>query len=155
MRQLYLVRHAQAEPERTTDEERALTAKGCRQAARLGRFLAKQDLAVGPVFSSPLVRAVQTAELLAKPLRKKVKLSRELVPGLTPARLRVFLGQQASWDCLLMVGHEPDLSEAAADLLACPAARLRVKKATLLRLSFAEEKLELATLDFLVPVALL
>jgi phosphohistidine phosphatase len=155
MRQLYIVRHAEAEPQRTTDEERALTPKGRRQAAKLGRFCSEQELTVGPIFSSPLLRAVQTAELLAKALRSRVKVSRELASGMTPNRLRGFLRQQGSSESLLIVGHEPDLSEAAADLLGCPSARLRLKKATLLRLSFPETKLELATLDFLVPVGFL
>ena len=155
MQQLYVVRHADAEPTKTTDEERALTSKGERQAAKVGQFCAKQEFAVGPVFSSPLVRAVQTAELVAKPLGADVKTSRGLAPGMTPGRLRAFLREQRSRDSLLIVGHEPDLSHAVADLLGCAPERLRVKKATLLRVSFEEAKLELATLDFLVPVGLL
>jgi phosphohistidine phosphatase len=155
MQQLYVVRHADAEPRKTTDEERRLTPKGERQAAKIGQFCAKQEFAVGPIFSSPLVRAVQTAELLAKPLGIDVKIERGLTAGMTPARLRAFLREQHSCDSLLIVGHEPDLSQAVADLLGCAPDRLRVKKATLLRLSFEEAKLELATLDFLVPVGLL
>ena len=155
MRQLYIVRHAEAEPKKTTDEKRCLTPKGERQATKIGRFCAKQEFAVGPIFSSPLVRAVQTAELLAKPLDAKVQISRELAAGMTPARLRAFLREQHAFDTLLVVGHEPDLSQAAADLLGCAPDRLRVKKATLLRLSFEDAKLELATLDFLVPVGFL
>jgi phosphohistidine phosphatase len=155
MQQLYIVRHADAEPENTTDEERRLTAKGERQAAKIGQFCARQEFAVGPIFSSPLVRAVQTAELLAKPLGAEVKTSRQLATGMTPGQLRAFLREQRSGDSLLIVGHEPDLSRAAAELLGCAPERLRIKKATLLRLSFEEAKLELATLDFLVPVGLL
>ena len=155
MQQLYIVRHAEAEPMKTTDEKRCLTPKGERQAAKVGQFCAKQEFAVGPIFSSPLVRAVQTAELLAKPLDAKVKISRELAAGMTPAGLRAFLREQHSLDSLLIVGHEPDLSQAVADLLGCASERLRVKKATLLRLSFEDAKLELATLDFLVPVGFL
>lgn len=155
MQQLYVVRHADAEPAKTTDEERCLTPKGERQAAKIGEFCAKQEFTVDPVFSSPLVRAVQTAEILAKPLRANVKISRTLAAGMTPDRLRAFLREQRSFDSFLIVGHEPDLSRAVADLLGCAPDRLRVKKATLLRLSFEEAKLELATLDFLVPVGLL
>ena len=155
MQQLYIVRHADAEPTKTTDAARRLTSKGERQAAKLGQFCAEQEFAVGPIFSSPLVRAVQTAELLAKPLDAKVKTSRELAAGMTPGRLRAFVREHHSLDSVLIVGHEPDLSRAVSDLLGCAPDRLRVKKATLLRLSFEDAKLELATLDFLVPVGLL
>lgn len=155
MQQLYIVRHADAEPTKTTDTERCLTAKGERQAAKIGRFCAEQALDVGPIFSSPLVRAVQTAEFLARSLGAEVKTSRELASGMTPGRLRVFLREHQSCDSLLIVGHEPDLSRGVADLLGCEPDRLRVKKATLLRLSFEDAKLELAALDFLVPVNLL
>ncbi|MBW0000959.1 MAG: phosphohistidine phosphatase SixA [Verrucomicrobia bacterium] len=155
MQQLYIVRHADAEPTKTTDAERRLTPKGERQAAKIGRFCAEQELDVGPIFSSPLVRAVQTAEFLAKPLATEVKTSRDLASGMTPGRLRAFLREHQSCDSLLIVGHEPDLSRAVADLLGCEPERVRVKKATLLRLCFEEAKLELATLDFLVPVNLL
>jgi phosphohistidine phosphatase len=155
MQELYVVRHADAEPMKTTDEERCLTPKGERQAVKIGRFCAEQKLDVGPIFSSPLIRAVQTAEILAKPLGAEVKTRRELASGMTPGQLRAFLRGNRSCDSLLIVGHEPDLSRAVADLLGCAPDRLRVKKATLLRLSFEEAKLELATLDFLVPVGLL
>jgi phosphohistidine phosphatase len=155
MQQLYIVRHADAEPMKTTDAERCLTPKGERQAAKIGRLCAEQGFDVGPIFSSPLIRAVQTAEILAKPLRAEVKTSRELASGMTPGRLRAFLRENHSFGSLMIVGHEPDLSRAVADLLGCAPDRLRVKKATLLRLSFEEAKLELATLDFLVPVGLL
>ena len=155
MQQLYIVRHADAEPLTTTDEKRCLTPKGERQAAKVGQFCAKQEFAVGPIFSSPLVRAVQTAELLAEPLGAEVNTSRDLASGMTPDRLRAFLQKHLSCESLLIVGHEPDLSHAVADLLGCGPDRLRVKKATLLRLSFGEAKLGLATLDFLVPVGLL
>lgn len=155
MHQLYIVRHAEAEPEKTTDHVRRLTPKGRRQAARLGRFCSEQELAVGPIFTSPLVRAVQTAELLAEAVGVKVHVRRDLGAGMAPDRLRSFLREQRACESLLVVGHEPDLSEAAADLLGCAPGRLRLKKATLLRLSFPEAKLELATLDFLVPVGFL
>jgi len=155
IRHLYLVRHAEAEPERTTDAERRLTEKGKRQAEKLGRFCLQQGLAVDAIFSSPLVRAVQTAEPVAQALKTKVHCSPELASGMTPGRLRAFLEAQKDSGSLMIVGHEPDLSEGAADLLGHPAVRLELKKGSLLRLSFAEMKLELATLDFLVPVRFL
>jgi phosphohistidine phosphatase len=155
MQHLYLVRHAEAEPVRTVDAERRLTPKGKDQAARLGRFFRERDFAVEVVFSSPLVRAAQTAELLARPLGLSPVLRQELAAGVTPAAVRRFLQAQNIGDGAIIVGHEPDLGGVAADFLGCEADRFRVRKATVICLSWAEEKLGLATLEFLVPVRFL
>jgi phosphohistidine phosphatase len=155
MQHLYLVRHAEAEPVRTADAERRLTAKGRAQAERIGRFFRERDFVVETVFSSPLVRAAQTAELLAEPLGLSPVLRQELAAGVTPGTLKRFLQAQTISDGAVIVGHEPDLSGITADFLGCEADRFRVRKASVICLSFAEEKLGLATLDFLVPVKFL
>ena len=155
MQRLYLVRHAEAEPTHTVDAERRLTPKGKVQAERIGRFFREKDFGVEAIFSSPLIRAAQTAELLAQPLGLDAVLRPELAAGVTPGTLKRFLQAQKSAGSVVVVGHEPDLSAITAEFLGSEAERFRIRKATVICVSFAEEKLELATLEFLVPVKFL
>jgi phosphohistidine phosphatase len=63
---LYLIRHAQAvDGEDMRDEDRPLTAHGRRQALDVGAALAKEKVRCGAIVTSPLVRAVETATLIA------------------------------------------------------------------------------------------
>lgn len=114
---LYLVRHAHALSD-AEDPTRPLSAKG-REAAQLAaRWLREHaPIDVVEVWHSPLVRARETAELLAEGLRLKARL-RE-VPGLLPedppAPMAAALGRHG--DSVMIVGHEPFLSTLAGQLL--------------------------------------
>ncbi len=155
MRKLYLLRHAEAEEGDGDDRARLLTARGESQARKVGRWCRLRSLPGGPIVSSPLARARRTAELVGDALGVRSELLAALEPGMTATRGRALLEERWADDALLVVGHEPDLSHWATDLLGAPQVRLRLKKATLARLAFPDGKLGLATLDFLVPVALL
>jgi phosphohistidine phosphatase len=62
---LYLLRHAEAEEEAASDEERQLNNRGREQARTVGRFCARNDLYPGKILTSPLARARQTAQIVA------------------------------------------------------------------------------------------
>jgi phosphohistidine phosphatase len=111
-----VVRHAEAEElshtggGARTDAERALTKDGIahmRKGVRGLRTLV-DDIAV--IHSSPLKRAVQTADLLAEgyPHAKTIQHAR-LSPGFDPEKLLDWLAQQR--EVVALVGHEPDLSQ--------------------------------------------
>ncbi|HLG59678.1 MAG TPA: phosphohistidine phosphatase SixA [Vicinamibacterales bacterium] len=120
--QLYLVRHAIA-AERgedwPDDAKRPLTERG------IGRFkegvagLKDLDATIDEIFTSPLVRAKQTAELLAAGIDGKptVKLLDGLAPGHAPAAVMAQLAKAAKRRRIALVGHEPDLGELAAYLI--------------------------------------
>jgi phosphohistidine phosphatase len=122
MMQIWLVRHAIAvEPEEFsgTDAERPLTEKGIRKFKEFAEWLAEE--ATGPeiILTSPLVRAVQTAELLAKAFghkKKEVVQESTLGPGCTP---HAILEAAASHGAgrVAIVGHQPDLAINTAALL--------------------------------------
>jgi phosphohistidine phosphatase len=120
---VYLVRHAEAVPEGVAqrDEDRWLTARG-REAARvLARLLREMHVEPDAVLSSPLPRALQTAELLADGLDYLgvVTVLPMLRPGSHPrvaAEELVRHGQS-----VVVVGHEPTMSELTALLLGIPA----------------------------------
>lgn len=116
--QVILVRHADAAPETLTqrDPHRHLTPEGRAQARALGRRLARAGWPVVRVLSSPLVRAVQTAELVAAALSEERTV--EVLVCLAPdgnyheveAALRTCERTVAGEGAVILVGHEPSLS---------------------------------------------
>ncbi len=120
--ELYLVRHAIA-AERgedwPDDDKRPLTERGVSRFKEVVEGLASLDVAVDEIFTSPLVRAKQTADLLAAGLSGKasVKILDALSPGHTPAAVLAQLSRTAKRRRLMLVGHEPDLGELAAHLI--------------------------------------
>jgi len=111
---LYLVRHAragQADPERWPDDrERPLTADGARRFRPVARAL--RDLGVAPdvVLASPLTRAWQTAELLARWADWPAPTAcAALEPDQPPAAALEALQPYAQARSLALVGHEPHL----------------------------------------------
>lgn len=121
-------RHGPAAPRgKTGDESRRLTAEGRRKTRAAALGLKELGLGLDFVLTSPLVRAVETAEILADVLGlAKPRVGESLRPGVPPARLLSVLGDFRRKTPVL-VGHEPDLSAAVSFLAG--AARLELKKA--------------------------
>ena len=69
-----LIRHGEAGDDAPDDESRALTVRGRSDTRRVGRVLARRGIRFSLIVSSPLVRAVQTAEIVAAALdyRKRI-----------------------------------------------------------------------------------
>ncbi|MBI2376752.1 MAG: phosphohistidine phosphatase SixA [Deltaproteobacteria bacterium] len=108
---LYLIRHEDAE-DSDPDEDRALTPEGRRRMARTARFLAERGEHLDLIRTSPLVRAVQTAEILANGLGvDDVEIERSIASP--PAITRLFdrlTRVPPGTKRLAIVGHEPTLS---------------------------------------------
>jgi phosphohistidine phosphatase len=107
---VYLCRHAAAAPG-DPDELRPLTPDGADQARRLGERLAAEELPPAVVVSSPLVRARQTAELVAGVTGAELLSDQRLAPGATVDSLRAVVAELAG--PVATVGHQPDCSEIA------------------------------------------
>jgi len=154
---LYILRHAEAEPEARTDAERALTPKGRDQAKAVGRFCCEQEICPALVLTSPLVRAQQTAKLVCKELGEKTKLETAefLSAGMNPERAFAHLNKLSEPGPLMLVGHEPDLSEFIAASIGGVSESVRVRKAGLAKLTLPEPKPGVGTLDFLLTPKLL
>jgi len=102
------------------DALRPLTPKGRRQLRKIAAAIAGLDLRCDQILSSPLVRAKQTAEIVAAglKLKKQLKFSNALAPAGSPAVLfRQLSRLKPSPSRLLLVGHEPDLSRLISRLL--------------------------------------
>jgi phosphohistidine phosphatase len=116
---LYLVRHADAEPGEP-DELRPLTAHGRQQARELGARLAAEGLAGAAVLTSPLLRARETAEEIARALGTTAEPDERLAPGATADSVRDAAADQSGIDTVVAVGHQPDCGRIAAALTAGP-----------------------------------
>jgi phosphohistidine phosphatase len=109
---LIVWRHAEAE-DGVPDLERKLTPKGRKQAERVAQWLLQRLPARFAVIASPAARAQQTAEALGVP----VKTDRTLAPGATPQAIMAACGWPDYRSAAVVVGHQPDLGRAVAELL--------------------------------------
>ena len=114
---LYVLRHGIAvepgTPGYERDADRPLTPEGERKLWRIAEAMEALELSFDLILSSPYLRALQTAEIVAKALkgRKKVELSESLTPGGSTKKLVELLNRvQPSPESVLLVGHEPYLS---------------------------------------------
>ena len=108
---IYLLRHGDAEDRLGDDAARRLTAKGERQARDAGRALAALGTDLDACLTSPKVRAAETARLACEALGLEPETALELRGGgLDALALATGRGE------VLMVGHEPGLSDEVARL---------------------------------------
>jgi phosphohistidine phosphatase len=147
--QLLLVRHGEAVDRRSAanDHDRWLTKSGRRTVTKVGRALAQRDLQYSCIYTSPLVRAVQTAEILAGthphfhgPLKVAPALS--IDAGSTEEALEP-LEHGSDDDLIIMVTHMPKISVLAGHL--CKHARdlsFRTASACLLTVERGKGRIE-------------
>jgi len=127
---LILWRHADAEPGEP-DSERALTAKGVRQAERMAAWLDGHLPDRCRILVSPAERAQQTARALGRNFRTVP----ELAPGANAAAVLAAAGWPDAREARLIVGHQPTLGETAALLLSGVDAPWGMRKAAVWWLS--------------------
>jgi phosphohistidine phosphatase len=115
---LYLLRHAKAESASADlpDQDRALTEKGVSDAQKLATKLRKKELGFDLILTSPAIRAITTAQIIAKTLDHRQH-HLEVAQNLYQANLSIFLaivaGLHKKTSRVLLVGHNPDLEEFA------------------------------------------
>jgi phosphohistidine phosphatase len=121
-RQLWLLRHADAEPHGTrVDSERKLTDRGKRQARVAGLALARAKVEFGAVLASPKARARETAELALAEMPDTrygtpLQLHEPLAGGFRAEQALETFASTGAEGALLLVGHEPDLSSVVGEL---------------------------------------
>jgi phosphohistidine phosphatase len=122
--QVFLLRHAEAAHETLAmrDLHRHLTPAGRRQARAIGDRLRWHDCTPTHLWSSPLVRAVQTAELVAAGLQTDLPVETlpALAPDENPRAVVAALTALAADAVVILVGHEPGLSAVGALLVGQP-----------------------------------
>jgi phosphohistidine phosphatase len=120
-RQLWLFRHADAEPHGArADAERKLTQRGRRQARIAGLALGRAKARFGVVLASPKARAHETAELalaeMEQEQRGRFELHAPLAGGFRAEQALDAFAAAGAEGSLLLVGHEPDLSNVVGEL---------------------------------------
>lgn len=154
---VYVMRHAEAveASDALQDEWRYLTGKGRRAAEKISSSISK----IGPkprlTITSPLTRAVQTAEIAAgKACRRNVVVTSELLlPGGDIAELASYLKGGTDARRILLIGHEPQLGALVATLLGREEQTISLKKGACVALELDPKKNEkpAAFLWYLAP----
>ncbi len=157
--ELFILRHGVAVPRGSTeypdDGDRPLTPEGTKGMRKIAKGMRAMELAFDHVFSSPLVRTKQTAEIALRVLRSG--LSIDYTSHLRPdGDLEVFIGECLTTcgedDRILIVGHEPYLS-GLTSFLVCGDDSLDVnfRKGGLCKLSVSALRVgKCATLEWLL-----
>jgi phosphohistidine phosphatase len=125
--QLYFLRHGEADWPGWTkpDDERPLTDFGKKEVRQVAKFLNRLKVKPDLIVTSPLPRALQTADVAAEQLKTKLRQDEALEPGFGVSELRTVLKRHRA-KVLMLVGHEPDFSTVISALTG---ASLKLSKA--------------------------
>ncbi len=107
---LYFVRHGIAEDLATSDFDRELTKRGRRRVANSAKVMKRLGIKPSQIYSSPRLRARQTAEIVADALGRGVTLSEAVNFGFDRADVRRLTRNLSADDEVMFVGHNPDMS---------------------------------------------
>ena len=120
---LYLLRHAIAaakdDPAFESDSERPLTKKGIKKFRKAAQGIERLEVSFDAILSSPLIRARQTADLVAEFLGQESAVEEipALTPDSSPERLLSELIDYQGKEHVMLVGHEPFLGKLAGFLV--------------------------------------
>jgi phosphohistidine phosphatase len=142
---LYVMRHGLAVTRGSVrfsdDARRPLVAEGKEKMREIAEGLKRVGFEVDWIVTSPLVRAVETAGIIAESLASSapVDVCEAMRPGGSAEDVITFLAKRPSRTRVLVVGHEPDLSELAARLIGAGGhANLALKKGGCCMIRFDE-----------------
>ena len=98
------------------DKDRPLADRGKRDAPKMGKRSAKRDVKPELILSSPAMRALATAEIIARKLDYKLKeivVDDRLYPGNADKMLTIIHRLDDKLECVMSFGHNPALTELA------------------------------------------
>ena len=138
--QVYLLRHGIAEEARLgmSDADRELTAEGRRKLRETLQVASQADMQPTLLLSSPLLRAVQSAQIAAQALHYKQEIVKTnvLLPDSQLEKVWDEIRVHHDERELLLVGHDPLFSHLAGHLLGAPELQVDFKKGAILRVDF-------------------
>ncbi|PYP88106.1 MAG: phosphohistidine phosphatase SixA [Blastocatellia bacterium AA13] len=121
---LYIIRHAIAQPIGSkndfTDEKRKLTTQGRELMTEAARGLRRLGIQLDLMFSSPLIRAIETAEIVADTLGydgTHIVQTLNLAPGASFTELLAEVKRHNGAEAIALVGHQPDLGALVSTLV--------------------------------------
>lgn len=149
---VYFLRHGIAgDPQEWhgSDFDRPLTREGVKRMEREARTLEELGLELDVMLTSPLVRAKQTAEIAAACLKVRVVDDERLGPDFDVARLEAMLQEHADAGALMLVGHEPNMSETIGRIVG--GAKIDLKKGGLAYVDVPDPRAVSGVLVWLIP----
>jgi phosphohistidine phosphatase len=151
---VYFLRHGLAgarQEGQGDDARRPLTKKGIKNMRTQAKTLARLDLQLEVILTSPLTRALQTADIVAGALKMVARLEQDerLAPGFDRDALQQVLADHPAAKSILLVGHEPDFSLTISALIG--GGKVMLKKGGLARVDItATDRLQ-GDLVWLLP----
>jgi phosphohistidine phosphatase len=151
---VFFLRHGQAGSRsewKGDDAKRPLTADGKKRMERAAAAIAKLGVPLELIITSPLVRALQTAEIVAggRTGASGLITDKRVGPGFGPDHLAAIVAEHRRAKGLLLVGHEPDFSQMISHLTG--GGRLVMKKGGLARVDLEDPASLRGTLVWLLP----
>ena len=152
--ELYFLRHGEAGKKdewEGEDAERPLNKEGVSRMKQEAEAIAGLDLGLELIITSPLVRARQTADIVARELgmQKSLVIDDRLAPGFGRDALLQLLKKHSGRRALMLVGHDPDFSQTIAACIG--GGRLECKKGGLARVDIDDPATLHGTLIWLMP----
>jgi phosphohistidine phosphatase len=152
--EIYFLRHGDAGSRETwkgSDASRPLSDDGAARMEREAATLALLRLPLDRILTSPLVRAQQTAEIVARRLNLMDALADDdrLAPGFSIADLGGIVREYRALTALMLVGHEPDFSSVISACIG--GGRVECKKGGLARVDIADPASLSGLLVWLLP----
>ncbi|MBV9233267.1 MAG: histidine phosphatase family protein [Candidatus Eremiobacteraeota bacterium] len=133
-----------------TDDDRPLTEDGCKRMEREAGAIAQLLPGVEVIVTSPLLRARQTAQFVARRLGlSDVVEDARVAHGFNARSCKEILTQHSGTESVLFVGHEPTMSAAIGTLIG--RGNVEMKKAALAAVDLPEATSGAGTLIFLIP----
>ncbi|MBM3493121.1 MAG: phosphohistidine phosphatase SixA [Armatimonadetes bacterium] len=154
---LLFLRHGIAEDRSRdgSDQSRRLTPEGVEVMRREAVAIARLDLRIGLILSSPLVRAYETADIVATALGMSDRLREEARLGLGFGlhHLRTIMGANTGQRSLMLVGHEPGMSVVVGQMIG--GGEVEMKKGSLAIVEADHVEVGSGRLRMLVPASVL
>lgn len=152
--EIYFLRHGDAgavEGWKGSDAERPLSKEGTARMQKVAAAIARLRPTLDVILTSPLVRARQTAEIVARKLRLAQALFVEdrLAPGFGATELQQILKERRESQGLLLVGHEPDFGKVISACIG--GGSVECKKGSLIRVDMEDPTTLTGVLVWLLP----
>lgn len=145
---LYFLRHGEAEDGGgLNDHDRRLTTNGIERTTNAGHVLAKLNINPAYIFSSPRVRARQTADIVAQALGMSIDIREEVNFSFNTRAVQTLIADLDSDSEVMFVGHEPSMS---ATISALTGAQIEMKKGGLARVDVDASTAAHGTLVWLI-----
>lgn len=147
---LFLLRHAHAESSAASDHNRRLTAEGIEKSENAGRVLATLNLKPARIYSSPRLRARETAEIVARALGQSVSITEAVNFGFNLRAVSDLIKDLDDDADVMFVGHNPTFSMVVQELTG---ADVQMKRCGLARIDVYSYSPLRGELVWLIPPA--